>query len=118
MTANTESKIRWTSADLELIPENGNRYEIIDGQLYMTRAPHCFHQNAGFNIGVALELWRAQQDQRGVREYWIVDWQKQEVEVYRRSQNQLALVHTLLAEDQLTSPLFPSFALNVADIFL
>lgn len=24
-------RVRWTTADLELLPDNGNRYEIIDG---------------------------------------------------------------------------------------
>ena len=32
--------IRWKSADLDLLPDNGNRYEIIDGELIVTRAPH------------------------------------------------------------------------------
>ena len=27
-----EDKLLWTSADLELLPENGNRYEIINGE--------------------------------------------------------------------------------------
>jgi hypothetical protein len=34
---------RWQSADLELLPDNGNRYEIIDGELLVTRAPHWDH---------------------------------------------------------------------------
>jgi len=39
-----ESQMRWTSADLELLPEDGKRYEIIDGDLFVTRAPHSKHQ--------------------------------------------------------------------------
>ena len=39
-----EDKLLWTSADLELLPDNGNRYEIINGELYVTRAPHWKHQ--------------------------------------------------------------------------
>jgi Uma2 family endonuclease len=53
----------------------------------------------------------------GVREYWIVDWQQQAVEVYRRVEARLKLEFTLFAEDQLTSPLFPDFHVKVADIF-
>ena len=30
MAALTESKLRWTKADLELLPENDRRYEIIN----------------------------------------------------------------------------------------
>ena len=32
--------VRWTTTDLDLLPDNeGTRYEIIDGELFMTRAP-------------------------------------------------------------------------------
>lgn len=35
---------RWTYADWETLPEDGNRYEIIDGVLYMSTSPSAFHQ--------------------------------------------------------------------------
>lgn len=35
---------QWTFADWEQLPDDGNRYEIIDGVIYMTRAPSNFHQ--------------------------------------------------------------------------
>src|SRR5206468_1285228 len=35
---------QWTYADWEELPDNGNRYGIIDGVLYMTTAPSSFHQ--------------------------------------------------------------------------
>jgi Uma2 family endonuclease len=35
---------QWTHADWEQLPDDGNRYEIIDGVLYMTTAPSYFHQ--------------------------------------------------------------------------
>lgn len=34
----------WTYADWEALPNDDNRYEIIDGVLYMTTAPSIFHQ--------------------------------------------------------------------------
>jgi Uma2 family endonuclease len=34
----------WTFADWESLPDDGNRYEVIDGVLYMTTAPSNFHQ--------------------------------------------------------------------------
>lgn len=48
-----DERIRWTSADLELLPDNGNRYEIIDGELFVTRAPYWGHQkvDGNFNFG-------------------------------------------------------------------
>jgi Uma2 family endonuclease len=54
---------------------------------------------------------------RGVREYWIVDWQAKSLQIYRREQAALKLVVTLLAEDELTSPLLPGFKVPVARLF-
>jgi Uma2 family endonuclease len=53
----TENKVIWTSQDLELLPENSNKYEIIDGVLYMTRAPRWEHQNVIMTICTALYQW-------------------------------------------------------------
>ena len=54
---------------------------------------------------------------RGVREYWIADWQAKSLQVFRREQAVLKLVVTLLAEDELTSPLLPGFKAKVARLF-
>lgn len=54
---------------------------------------------------------------RGVQEYWIVDWRLQQVEVYRRERALLRLVATLLAGDELSSPLLPEFICVVARLF-
>ncbi|MDX1993412.1 MAG: Uma2 family endonuclease [bacterium] len=35
---------QWTEADWHTLPDDGNRYEIIDGILYMSTAPSFFHQ--------------------------------------------------------------------------
>ena len=55
---------------------------------------------------------------RGVREYWIVDWQQQQVEVYRRTEAELALIATLYRTDTLLSPLLPDFSCEVASLFI
>lgn len=54
--------IRWTIRDLNAMPNDGGwkRYEIVDGELFVTRAPHIWHQNAGGNIHVELTLWSRQ----------------------------------------------------------
>src|SRR5438105_800872 len=39
-------KRRWTVEDLEDLPEDGNRYEVIDGELFVTPAPSLTHQRA------------------------------------------------------------------------
>jgi len=51
------TSIRWTSADLESLPENGKRYEIIDGELQVSKQPHLYHQIACGNIHDILNQW-------------------------------------------------------------
>jgi Uma2 family endonuclease len=53
-----QNPIRWTSADIELLAcDEWKRYEIIDGELIVTRAPHIGHQDASGNIYVELQIW-------------------------------------------------------------
>ena len=54
---------------------------------------------------------------QGVQEYWIADYRSQQVEVYRRDNAQLKLVTTLLATDEITSPLLPNFCCLVRRFF-
>ena len=35
---------RWTRAELDSLPEDGNRYEIVDGELFVSPAPRIRHQ--------------------------------------------------------------------------
>jgi Uma2 family endonuclease len=51
-------KVIWTIADLEIFPESEEKYyEIIDGDLYMTRSPHRKHQQICGFIFSQLNLW-------------------------------------------------------------
>jgi len=44
-------KVRWTTADLDLLAaDEWKRYEIIDGELFVTIAPHLRHQSVIRNI--------------------------------------------------------------------
>lgn len=178
---------RWTSADLDVLPDDGKVYEIIDGEIYVSRPPNWGHQFTCGRLFRVLDDWSeatgegvanlapgvifaADDDvapdvvwvsrqrlatalqpdgrlheapdlavevlspgltnerrdreaklklysQRGVREYWIVNWQRQEVAVYRRQAAWLELVATLLASDTLTSPLLPGFECPVGRLF-
>ncbi|MEO1637200.1 MAG: Uma2 family endonuclease, partial [Cyanobacteria bacterium J06631_9] len=49
------AKFRWKSADLDLLPKDGKRYEIIDGELFVTHAPHWGHQKTCGRIFAALD---------------------------------------------------------------
>ena len=48
---------QWTVEDMwALLPDDGNRYEVIDGVLYVTPSPGNLHQDA---VGALFELLRA-----------------------------------------------------------
>lgn len=187
MSQATDEILRWTTEDLELLPDNGNRYEIIDGELIATRSPHWKHQEvcgrtfsgldawsqstglgqAAINPGIIFSdtdnvipdvVWASNErlailldnaghltaapelvvevlspgsenerrdkvaklklySTRGVQEYWIVNWQTQQIEAYRREQAALKLVATLFVNDQLTTPLLPGFVCAVGQLF-
>ena len=51
---------RFTSADLESFPDDGKRYEIIDGELYVSKQPHFYHQRVCSRILLKLEQWSQQ----------------------------------------------------------
>lgn len=51
------TSLRWTSTDLELLPDDGKRYEIIDGELYVSRMPTWAHQAVCTTIGYLLHGW-------------------------------------------------------------
>ena len=53
-------KIQWTTADLDLFPDTDICYEIIDGDLFVTKAPHWRHQSVADNICTSLKLWSRQ----------------------------------------------------------
>lgn len=57
MTTTADVKMKFTSRDLELLPDSVNRYEIIDGELEMTRAPHWKHQTTSGRIYSNLDNW-------------------------------------------------------------
>ncbi|MEH1870325.1 Uma2 family endonuclease [Nostoc sp.] len=50
--------IRWTIHDIELFAENeGTRYEIVDGELFVSRASHFKHQQTCGRIFGQLNIW-------------------------------------------------------------
>jgi Uma2 family endonuclease len=170
-------QVRWTTSDLELLQsDQWKRYEIIDGELFVTIAPHWKHQRTAGNIKLGEPIttpgiiftdadnvipdvvWIGNErlaqlldeeghfrgapelivevlspgttnerrdreaklklySSTGVQEYWIANWQLQQLEVYRREAAQLKLIATLLADDEITSPLLPGFCVRVERFF-
>ena len=46
---------RWTAARVRELPEDGNRYEVVDGELLVTPAPRLLHQKAVFCLARLLD---------------------------------------------------------------
>jgi Uma2 family endonuclease len=55
MIAYTEPPL--TIADLEATPDDGNRYELIEGELHVSASPSVFHQSILLNIAFAVKTW-------------------------------------------------------------
>jgi Uma2 family endonuclease len=52
------TSLRWTSRDLDALPDvEGTRYEIIDGELFVSTAPHYHHQYVCGELGRQLANW-------------------------------------------------------------
>lgn len=182
-----ETLPKLTSRDLELLPEDGKVYELIDGELYVSRQPSWDHQYTCLRLGRFLDEWNEQTglgvvnaapglifaedddvapdlvwismaalgtalredrklhsapeivvevlspglaneqrdrqaklklySRRGVGEYWIVNGQGQEVEIYRRDGTSLKFWSALRGDDHLESPLLPGFSCLVSRLF-
>ncbi len=61
MQSTTTHPIRWTTADLAIFEgDRTHRYEIIDGELFVTRAPEWKHQVVCSKTVTLLKLWSDQ----------------------------------------------------------
>ena len=179
--------IQWTLHDLEGLPDTSDRYEIINGDLHVTRAPRIEHQDAAGAIYAELRAWskqsgfgkaifapgvvfsevsavipdvvwvsqrrlerivdaaghlmeapeliievlsKSKNDQKrdretklklysieGVVEYWILNPELNQCDIYRRKQGLLQKAITLYPVDELQSPLLPGFATSVGSLF-
>jgi Uma2 family endonuclease len=113
----------WSSQDLEILPDDGKRYEIIDGELYESKQPHLDHLLVCTRVWELLQHWSRQTKSGlsiaapGVLEYWIISWMEQQLELYRRDEAMLKLHSTLYRTDRLQSPHLPGFSCQVSDFF-
>src|SRR6185369_12268855 len=175
-----------TVADLDACPEDNNRYELIEGELFVSRAPGIPHQRIVLNLEIILsnylrehpigilvpgagaifsdydavipdlafvrnERWdqvvtgekftgaldlvievtspgaenrrrdllvkRQLYGKYGVQEYWVVDSENQQIEVYRLQDQRLESAGSFKNSDELETPLMPGFKLAVTAIF-
>lgn len=47
----------WTRADLARLPDDGNRYEVLDGQLLVTPQASFGHQSVALHLAIALQAY-------------------------------------------------------------
>lgn len=181
------TSLRFTVDDLDSFPDDGTRYEVIDGELFVAKAPGPLHQITISRLDRAFGQWdpedtwgtllpgvgvifavdagvipdlvwvsaarwsqvvgadwkiRAAPDlvvevlspgtenerrdrevkvklysREGVQEYWILDRERQRLQVFRRVNAVLELALTLDPDDYLTSPLLPGFRVLVGSLF-
>ena len=59
MSVEQESAIgrRWSVEDVWALPDDGNRYETVDGELLVSPAPRWFHQTAAGALHAELRAW-------------------------------------------------------------
>ncbi len=50
----------WTYAEFARLPDDGNRYEVIAGELYVTPSPNPIHTRIAFKLAVLLEDFAAE----------------------------------------------------------
>jgi Uma2 family endonuclease len=63
-----EAPTRWTIADLDTFSlEEGKRYEVIEGELFVSAQPHWHHQGTCDNIAFELKLWMRERGAGEVR---------------------------------------------------
>lgn len=175
-----------TVADLDIMPDDGNRYEIIEAELFVSRTPSLTHQSISGNFFHSIktylvenpigEVWAtpgvifselsgvipdlvfvskerrdeiasedritgapdlvieivspgAENERRdrlakrqlygkyGVKEYWIVDFEKRIIEVYRLQGQTLELQSILTEQDEITSSVLAGYRCKVETIF-
>jgi len=49
----------WTVEERNVLPDDGNRYEVVDGELLVTPAPSLPHQRAAFQLALSIESYTA-----------------------------------------------------------
>lgn len=169
-----------------LLPNDGKRYEILEGELFMTPSPKTKHQVVSRNLLVAISIFlrnssnigkvfsapydvilspsnvvepdvifisnensdiitedniqgspdllveivspsterndrekkKAVYEKFGVKEYWIVDPEKEEVEIYTLVQNKYRLFDCINKESTLSSSVINGFSIEAKQLFI
>ena len=91
------SSTQWTAERVRALPNDGKRYEVIDGELFVTPAPSWEHQRG------ALAMFQREH----VPEYWIVDVAARLIERWGPDDNRPEIIvgELMWQPDRAASPL-------------
>jgi Uma2 family endonuclease len=131
-----------TIADWDAMPyRDGNRYEIIEGELFVSCSPGLTHERVALNLitndrltgppTLVIEILspgsaNIRRDRvsklslyakHGVPEYWIADPQNKTLDRFVRKGSSLVLLETLQHEGLLTTSVLPGFSGPVNSVF-
>ena len=105
---------RWTLEELHSLPDDGNKYELIHGALYVTPPPSPGHDTiiarltavlvpyvVGQNLGLVFHprsviRWRGSEVEAGVAEYWFVDRPYRSLRVVRSGLEDLVVAESYM----------------------
>jgi Uma2 family endonuclease len=59
MASKDSASMRWTRAELERLPNDGNRYEVLDGELFVTPQASFGHQRVAVLLTLAIDPYCA-----------------------------------------------------------
>ncbi|MBL0170522.1 MAG: Uma2 family endonuclease [Gemmatimonadaceae bacterium] len=77
----TQTDVVWTLAELDRLPDDGNKYELVDGALFVTPAPSPAHESLGSELHTILDPYvRAQRIGKVFRPRAVVRVDGSEVE--------------------------------------
>jgi len=111
---------RYTAEEVRRFPDDGLRYEVIRGELFVSPAPGTSHQRAVRDVSYTskrsdrLQKRRLYQDE-GVSEYWIVDLELHRVERWRPADTEPEVITGRLIWRP--APDVPPFELDLVALF-
>ena len=71
-------KREWTFDDLNDLPDDGNRYEVIDGELFVSPAPALRHQEAVGRLHRIFTARVTRSSRCSKRKPWLMPWPRQD----------------------------------------
>ena len=102
----------WTLEELHRLPDDGNKYEVIRGDLFVTPPPSADHEEMLARLSAILTGYVEKHGLgKGAAEYWVLDGEQREIRVIRRGVNDVIARDALVWRAVTTEPLILEIAL-------